>query len=200
MDTAQTWGCTQAKGYQSDLAGGIALPHNPAMRFMPRSAFDRPPVARSSPLIRGLTLIELMIAVAIVAILAAVAYPSYVDSVRKSRRADAMGSLMQIQTEQEKLRANCAQYAGVLTGTRACGSDTSTTIIGLSSATTLGGYYTLSLSSVSATGYTATATATGSQTNDTTCRTFSITVNGLNVSTAATNSSGTSTGSTCWAQ
>ena len=37
----------------------------------------------------GFTLIELMITLAVVAILAAIAYPSYQDSVRKSRRADA---------------------------------------------------------------------------------------------------------------
>ena len=37
---------------------------------------------------RGFTLIELMIAVAIVAILVAVAYPSYTDQVTKTRRAE----------------------------------------------------------------------------------------------------------------
>lgn len=43
---------------------------------------------------RGFTLIELMIVVAIVAILAAVAYPSYRDSISKSRRAEARAQLM----------------------------------------------------------------------------------------------------------
>ncbi|MEA3243489.1 MAG: type IV pilin protein [Pseudomonadota bacterium] len=44
---------------------------------------------------RGFTLVELMIVVAIVGILAAVAYPSYQDSVRKSRRADGKTALLQ---------------------------------------------------------------------------------------------------------
>jgi len=43
----------------------------------------------------GFTLIELMIVVSIVAILAAVAYPSYRDSVARGRRADAKGVLLE---------------------------------------------------------------------------------------------------------
>lgn len=42
----------------------------------------------------GFTLIELMITLAVIAILAAIAYPSYQDSVRKSRRADAKSVLL----------------------------------------------------------------------------------------------------------
>ncbi|MEX6435586.1 type IV pilin protein, partial [Escherichia coli] len=37
--------------------------------------------------VQGFTLVELMVAVAVVGILAAVAYPSYSESVRKGRRA-----------------------------------------------------------------------------------------------------------------
>ena len=44
---------------------------------------------------KGFTLIEIIVAVAIVGILAAIAYPSYQDSVRKSRRADAKGVLLE---------------------------------------------------------------------------------------------------------
>jgi type IV pilus assembly protein PilE len=113
---------------------------------------------------RGFTLIELMIVVAIVAIIAAVALPSYFGSVRKSRRADAITALNQIAQAQERWRANNASYTTVLTNA------------GLNVPNPSSGYYTLAVSSVSGTGYTATATAAGAQLKDTTCTSMTLTM------------------------
>ncbi len=51
---------------------------------------------------KGFTLIELMIVVAIVGILAAVAYPSYQDSIIKTKRAEGRAALMEIMQQQER--------------------------------------------------------------------------------------------------
>lgn len=108
---------------------------------------------------RGFTLLELMIAVAIVGILAAIAYPSYRESVMKSRRSDAKAALLQVQLAQEKWRANNPTY-----GTLAQ--------IGVG-ATSGEGYYTIAVAGNTATAYNATATPTGAQASDK-CGTFTI--------------------------
>ena len=60
---------------------------------------------------KGFTLIEVMVVLVIVAILLALAYPSYVDYVRKSNRGDAQQLLMNWSVNQEIWRANNPQYA-----------------------------------------------------------------------------------------
>lgn len=59
----------------------------------------------------GFSLIELMIAVVVVAILAAVAYPSYQDHLRKSRRASAQAFLMEIGNRQQQYLLDARNYA-----------------------------------------------------------------------------------------
>jgi type IV pilus assembly protein PilE len=67
---------------------------------------------------RGFTLIELMITVAIVAILAAVAYPSYVDHIRRSRISEATGLLSMTRVRLEQFYQDNSRTYG--TGS-ACG-------------------------------------------------------------------------------
>ncbi len=59
---------------------------------------------------RGFTLIELLIALIIVAVLAAIALPAFFDQIRKSRRADAISAMSQVQQAQERWRANNTEY------------------------------------------------------------------------------------------
>lgn len=115
---------------------------------------------------RGFTLIELMITVAIISILAMVAVPSYFDSVRKSRRADAITALNQIAQAQERWRANNTSYTTVLGST------------GLNVPNPSSGYYTLSVTAASSASYSATATAAGAQLRDTRCATLTLAVSG----------------------
>ncbi|MGH8758691.1 MAG: type IV pilin protein [Burkholderiales bacterium] len=62
--------------------------------------------------IAGFTLIELMIAVAVVAILAAIAYPAYQDAVRKSRRGQAKADLVELAQRAERYHTISNSYAG----------------------------------------------------------------------------------------
>ena len=64
---------------------------------------------------RGFTLIELMIVVAIVGILAGIAYPSYMDHVRKGNRAKAQAFLMDLAQRQQSYLIVHRQYAQTLT-------------------------------------------------------------------------------------
>ena len=58
----------------------------------------------------GFTLIEVMIVVAIIGILAAIAYPSYQNQVQKTRRADAKASLMELAQFMERNYSTSGAY------------------------------------------------------------------------------------------
>lgn len=64
----------------------------------------------------GFTLIELMIVVSIIGILAAIAYPGYQDYLRKSRRADVMGSLTSFAAAMERHYTQHNSYLGTVQG------------------------------------------------------------------------------------
>ena len=126
---------------------------------------------------RGFTLIELMIVVAVVAILASIAIPSYQDQVRKSRRADALRVIGEIRMAQERWRADQPSYGSLAdVGNPGAGS----------------AHYAFTVTNNTATTYTITATAQGGQASDkqggTSCTPLSIT------------QAGTKSPAACWTQ
>jgi type IV pilus assembly protein PilE len=65
--------------------------------------------------VRGFTLIELMITVAIIAVLAAVAVPSYQDYIRKSRRSEAQSFMSDVVARQQHFLLDRRAYAVSIT-------------------------------------------------------------------------------------
>ena len=160
-----------------------------------------PCIAKPAYRTAGFTLIELMIAVVVVAILAAIAIPSYLDSVRKSRRSDAYTALTAVQQAQERWRANNPSYA--TNAQLSLGVNASPAGLGVNAATA-NGYYNVGISLPSNAGYTTTAVAvTGkSQANDGNCVRLQIRVADGNLFFGSAPASGTtfneSSDNRCW--
>jgi type IV pilus assembly protein PilE len=141
----------------------------------------------------GFTLIELMIVVAVVSVLALIAVPSYQDTVRKSRRADAIAGLTRLQQEQERYRGANALYASAVAS------------MPQSRAASPESHYTLTVDAANDRRYqiTATANATSPQFGDTKCRGLRITMDGGLMSRSSLDSAGvedTANANRCWAQ
>ena len=137
---------------------------------------------------RGFTLIELMITVAVVAILAAVALPSYQEQVRRTHRADARQALMRLATAQERFYTNCNRYATALNGAQ---STCSGLDAGAATIDSENGYYRISLAG-DGSSYTLTATPQKGQVADTKCGNLSLT------DTGAKGATGTLGAAECW--
>lgn len=128
---------------------------------------------------RGFTLIELMITVAVVGILAAIAYPSYQEQVRKSRRADAKSVLLQAAQWMERYYTENNRYDQNLAGTAV---STSFSTAGLTKSPVDGAakYYDISLAAVARNTFTLNAAPTSGtdQTKDK-CQTLTLTSTGV---------------------
>ncbi|TCK19149.1 type IV pilus assembly protein PilE [Thiogranum longum] len=137
----------------------------------------------------GFTLIELMIVIAIVAILASIAYPSYQDQVRKSRRADCEGSLLGLANAMERFHTANNTFATATIGAGAGNIFPNQCPIDGGTAT-----YDLTIAAASGSAYTIQAAPTGPQATDK-CGTLTLTSTGLKGVTAAT---GGLTAADCW--
>jgi type IV pilus assembly protein PilE len=118
---------------------------------------------------RGLSLIELTVVMAIAGILSAVAYPSYQEQVRKSRRTDAQAVLMQAAEFLEKSYTENMRYDQTTAGV-AIALPASLTAAPRDGATK---YYTISLQSVATRSYVLQAVPQGAQGSDR-CGTMSL--------------------------
>lgn len=112
---------------------------------------------------RGFTLMELMVAVAIVGIIAAIALPAYNDQMMRSRRSDGQTALMNAAALMEHYYTENNTYVGA-----------NPTTLGIT-ALSAQGFYRISVPAASATAFTLNATpvATGPQAADT-CGTLTI--------------------------
>ena len=133
----------------------------------------------------GFTLIELLIVIVILSILVSVAYPSYRDSVIKTRRSDAKIALTQAAALQERYFTENNSYADDVDDIGGDGSD---------SLVSPEGYYAITVANPSCGAtvfscFTLTATTTGVQSTDTDCATFTL---------AHTGQKGSTGGGTCW--
>jgi type IV pilus assembly protein PilE len=131
----------------------------------------------------GFTLLELVIACAIVAILAAIAYPSYKNSIQKSRRAEATAALLGVASQLERFSTEKGSYTTATLGTGAGA---------VYANHTENSYYNLSLANLTATTYTVRAAPTGAQAADP-CGTLTYTEQGIKNVTG-----GTWTSAQCW--
>ena len=129
----------------------------------------------------GFTLVELMITVAIVAILARMAYPSYVDYITRGKLANVTNMLAGIRAQMEQYYQDNRTYAAVGTFTPPCQAISAVAEFSL-------------VCNIAANGNGYAMIATGSGTT----AGFTYTVNEANVQATTAAPAGWNTSTTCW--
>ena len=142
---------------------------------------------------RGFGLIELLITLVIVSIITALAYPSYRDSVLKSRRTDGKASILEIAALQEKYYFQHAQYTLDRTKLGGCVNQGDCSL-------STEGYYDIVIKNDACGDFScfeiiATPSADKGQDDDKTCASYSINQVGLK---SASDVDLNDTRSTCW--
>lgn len=137
----------------------------------------------------GFTLIELLIALAVVAILSAIAWPGYGAVMQRAQRHDARLALMELQHAQERHYLRHFAYTGQLTAARADG--------GLGHSERAGDYRLSITLDADGQGYTVHAVPEPAtrQARDLACARFTLDHAGRH---AATDSSGADSTAACW--
>lgn len=144
-------------------------------------------------LFRGFTLIELMVTVAVVAILAAIAFPSYQEQIRKTRRTDGKSKLLELVQREERFYTQNNTYTTNFTQLFNGASSSVTTTTAMSD----NGYYQITIAAgiggvgVIANVYTLTATAQAPQNGDLQCANLTLTSTNVKGATGPL-------GAACW--
>ncbi len=129
---------------------------------------------------QGVTLLELMIVVAIISMIAAFAYPSYMQYVVSTKRTAATSTLVQIADRQQQFFMDNKSYAADLTNLGFASNPLYVSDNGRSVAAGDGdAVYLFTLANVAATTYTAIAAPLGGQlSRDTECGTMTLNQSG----------------------
>jgi type IV pilus assembly protein PilE len=133
--------------------------------------------------VAGFTLIELMIVVAIIAILGGIAYPNYTQYVLRGKITEATSSLSDLRLRAEKYFADNRTYQVV---------PASGTVAGFNTTVTGARYFSYACTAATATTFACTATGVGDLTG------FAYTINQANTRASTISAAGWNSSTSCW--